>query len=147
MTLGTIKQIIEEKFPSSIEASEEVFGNPVLTVKPSDIVSICRFLKENQELCFDYLMSLTAVELPDRFDVVYHLYSITKKHYLTLKVKIDKQKCEVPSVTTVWRAANWQEREVYDMFGIQFVGHPNLQRILLESTWEGFPLRKDYIES
>lgn len=146
MTLETIKNIIEEHFPNSIEAFEEVFGKPTFTVKASDIVKICRFLKENPDLYFDYLMSLTAVEWPDRFDVVYHLYSIEKKHFLTLKIKTDKENCEVPSVTSVWNAANWQEREVFDMFGIRFDGHPNLKRILLEPTWEGFPLRKDYVE-
>ena len=141
-----IEQLLLSQFPEAVEESREISEVSTLTVKPNEIVYICAFLKENPELRFDYLMSLSAVDWPDRFDVVYHLYSIPHRHYVTLKVKVDKQKPLVPSVTSVWKAANWQEREVYDMFGIEFDGHPDLRRILLEPDWEGFPLRKDYVE-
>jgi len=79
--------------------------------------------------------------------VVYHLYSIPMKHYIVLKVRVGRDDPIIPSVTSVWNAANWQEREVYDMFGIRFEGHPDLRRILTEESWEGFPLRKDYLET
>jgi len=141
-----IEQLLLNQFPEAVEESREISEVSTLTVKANEIVYICAFLKEDAELRFDYLMSLSAVDWPDRFDVVYHLYSIPHRHYVTLKVKVDKQKPLVPSVTSVWKAANWQEREVYDMFGIEFDGHPDLRRILLEPDWEGFPLRKDYVE-
>ena len=141
-----IEQLLLDQFPGAVEESREISQVSTFTIRANEIVYICSFLKENPELKFDYLMSLTAVDWPDRFEVVYHLYSIAHKHYVTLKVRADKKSPVVPSVTSVWRAADWQEREVYDMFGIEFEGHPDLRRILLESDWEGFPLRKDYIE-
>lgn len=141
-----IEQLLLDQFPGAVEESREISQVSTFTIRANEIVYICSFLKESPELKFDYLMSLTAVDWPDRFEVVYHLYSIVHKHYVTLKVRADKESPVVPSVTSVWRAADWQEREVYDMFGIEFEGHPDLRRILLESDWEGFPLRKDYIE-
>ena len=142
-----IEQLLLNQFPEAIIESLEISEVSTLHIKPDAIVYISSFLKDDPNLGFDYLMSLSAVDLPDRFDVVYHLYSITHKHYVTLKVKADKKNPVVPSVTSVWKAADWQEREVYDMFGIRFEGHPDLRRILLEDSWEGFPLRKDYVES
>ena len=142
-----IEQAIRNHFPEAVEETSEVFGVPTLYVHPDAIVDICAFLKENAGLEFDYLMSLSAVDWPDRFDVVYHLYSVSHKHYVTLKSKIGKEQPTIASVTSVWKAADWQEREVYDMFGIEFEGHPDLRRILLEPDWEGFPLRKDYAEA
>jgi NADH-quinone oxidoreductase subunit C len=142
-----VEQIIRNQFPDAVEQSGEAFGVPVFYVKKDMIVDFCKFLKENPSLQMDYLMSLTAVDWPDRFDVVYHLNSLVNKHYVTLKVKVEKNNPVIPSVTSIWKAANWQEREVYDMFGIKFEGHPDLRRILLDENWEGFPLRKDYIET
>ncbi|HUV03652.1 MAG TPA: NADH-quinone oxidoreductase subunit C [Armatimonadota bacterium] len=141
-----IEQAVRNRFPESVEETGEISGVPTLLVRADAILDICAFLKEEPGLSFDYLMSLTAVDWPDRLDVVYHLYSILQKHYVTLKVRADRATPVVPSVTSVWKAANWQEREVYDMFGIRFEGHPDLRRILLEPDWEGFPLRKDYVE-
>lgn len=142
-----LEQAVRGRFPDVCHESPEIFGIPTLWVEPDGIVDICAFLKEDPALRFDYLMSLTAVDWSDRFDVVYHLYSIPLKHYITLKLKVDRQSPAVPSVVSVWKAADWQEREVYDMFGISFEGHPDLRRVLLEPEWEGYPLRKDYGES
>lgn len=142
-----IEQAIRNRFPDAVESSTEIGGVATLTVGAASIVDICSLLRDDQALGFDYLMSLTAVDWTDRFEVVYHLYSIPMKHYVTLKVKTDRENPSVPSVTSIWKAADWQEREVYDMFGITFEGHPNLVRILLEDDWEGFPLRKDYAAS
>ena len=139
-----MEQAIRNRFPDAVEESTEIGGVATLTVGAGAIVDICGFLRDDSALRFDYLMSLTAVDWTDRFEVVYHLYSIPMKHYVTLKVKADREQPVVPSVTSIWKAADWQEREVYDMFGITFEGHPNLVRILLEEDWEGFPLRKDY---
>lgn len=141
-----IEEAIRGQFPDAVEETSEIFGVSTLLVRADSLVNICTFLKENPRLEFDYLMSLSAVDWPDRFDVVYHLYSIQNRHYVTLKVRLDRKNPVIPSVVSVWKAADWQEREVYDMFGIAFEGHPDLRRILLIDEWEGFPLRKDYIE-
>ena len=142
-----IEQAIRNRFPDAVEASTEIGGVATLTVGADAIVDICSFLRDEPALRFDYLMSLTAVDWTDRFEVVYHLYSIPHRHYVTLKVKLAKDKPVMPTVTSVWRAADWQEREVYDMFGIEFEGHPDLRRILTDEDFEGFPLRKDFVEA
>lgn len=122
-------------------AEAEDAGELDIRVQPVAIADVCAYLKA--DFAFNYLMSLTAVDWSERFEVVYHLYSISEKHHITLRVPLSRD-TDLPSVTSVWRAANWQEREVYDMFGIEFTGHPDLTRILLEPDWVGFPLRKDY---
>jgi len=139
-----LEQVVRNAFPDAVDEASEVGGVATLTVSADAIAGICAFLRDDPAARFDYLMSLTAVDWTDRFEVVYHLYSIPMKHYLTLKVKTDRDNPVVPSVCTVWKAADWQEREVYDMFGIRVEGHRHLARILLEDDWEGFPLRKDY---
>jgi len=103
-----------------------------------------QFLKE--ELEFDYLTDITAVDYPERekrFEMVYHLFSLKNHYRIRVKTEI-KEGEKVSSMTKVWGSANWLEREVYDMFGIEFEGHPDLRRILLSDEWEGHPLRKDY---
>jgi NADH-quinone oxidoreductase subunit C len=146
ISVDTIRQTVLAKCPDTVQEAAEVSGVPSLVIEAESIVDVCAALKTDAGMKFDYLMSLSAVDWPDRFDVVYHLYSVPLKHHTVLKVKADKTHPIVPSVTSVWRAADWQEREVYDMFGIDFEGHPDLRRILLEPDWEGFPLRKDYGE-
>lgn len=136
-----------EKFADRVEDIGDISDMPSFAVPADTIVEACEYLKSEPELGFDYLMSLTAVDRTEDFEVVYHLYSIPLKHYITLKVKVGREKPAVPTVTGVWKAADWQEREVYDMFGIDFEGHPDLRRILLEQDWVGFPLRKDYVEA
>lgn len=119
-----------------------IFGRP-------DLIPACRFLKDDPDLAFDFLSDVTAVDrlqLPEsrpRFEVVYHLYSLPHKRRLRLKLRVDEGEA-VPSVTPVWETANWHEREVFDLFGIPFEGHPDLRRILMPDDWEGHPLRKDY---
>jgi NADH-quinone oxidoreductase subunit C len=118
-------------------------------VKKNALRAICNFLKTDPEFKMNYLVDVLGVDhnpsTPDspRFEVVYHLYSIPKRHRIRLKVKVSEGE-SVPTVSDIWRAANWPEREVYDMFGIVFDDHPNLKRIYLAEDWEGFPLRKDY---
>ena len=145
-TAEDTRRAVCDKFSDAIEATADVAGVPTFTVKADAIVNVCSFLKEDSRFRFDYLMSLSAVDWPDRFEAVYHLYSIALKHYATLKVKLEKANPVIATVTGVWKGANWQEREVYDMFGIKFQGHPDLTRILMDPDWEGFPLRKDYVE-
>jgi NADH-quinone oxidoreductase subunit C len=120
-----------------------------ILLAPGDLVRVCRFLRDEPEIHFDFLSSVVGVDrlnLPDsspRFEVVYHLYSLQYKRRLRLKVRVDEGE-SIPSVTGVWESANWHEREVFDLFGVPFEGHPNLRRILMPDDWEGHPLRKDY---
>ncbi|MFH1407388.1 MAG: NADH-quinone oxidoreductase subunit C, partial [Candidatus Omnitrophota bacterium] len=105
----------------------------------------CKTLKEDEKLRFDYLMCLSGVDYKEYFEVVYHLYSMERGRRAAVKVKLSREKPEVDSVSSLWKSANWHEREAFDLLGIRFNNHPDLRRILLPEDWgEGFPLRKDY---
>ncbi len=128
---------------------EAIFANGELTaiVKKEHLLPLCRFLKNDPDTQFDFLSEVIGVHYPENEDkplqVVYHLFSTTKKHRIRLKVNLAEDE-EVESVYPVWRSANWYEREAYDMVGIRFANHPDLRRILLPDDWEGHPLRKEY---
>ena len=141
-----IRGAVLARFDGKIEDAGDISGMPTFVVPADSIIDVCEFLASEPSLKFDYLMSLCGVDWEERLEVVYHLYSVSHKHYTTLKVKVGKDKPIVPTTIGVWKAADWQEREVFDMFGIEFDGHPDLRRILLEEDWVGFPLRKDYVE-
>jgi NADH-quinone oxidoreductase subunit C len=119
-------------------------GELTVTVKGEDLLSLAAYLKDEPALAFDFLSDLTGVEYEDRFEVVYHLYSIPHSHRLRVKVPLKRDNPTVPSVISVWPTADWHEREAYDLLGITFSGHPNLVRILMPDDFEGHPLRKDY---
>ncbi|MBI4008498.1 MAG: NADH-quinone oxidoreductase subunit C [Planctomycetes bacterium] len=140
-----IKKLILERFPSDVSEVENK-GELALTVKKDKIVGLSSFLKNADTLRFDALMCLTAVDAGDNgFGLVYHLFSMQKRHKLTLKVALDRDNPEIESVSSVWKAADWLEREVFDMFGIKFLNHPDLRRILLPDEWTAYPLRKDFV--
>jgi len=122
--------------------------NTATTVAASAIVDVCRFLKTETGLAFDCLSNLSGVDYPKRnvIEVVYHLYSYRYRHLFVLKVDVPRDNPVVPSVAGVWRAAEWQEREVFDLLGVTFEGHPDLRRILMPEDWPGHPLRKDFVE-
>ena len=123
----------------------EVFGERAILADPARIVELCRYLKDEEK--FNRLSSVTAVDwhpAEPRFEVVYHLHSLERNQRLRLKCRVGGSAPEIDSVTPVWRAANWYEREVFDLFGVVFRNHPNLQRLLMPTDWEGYPLRKDY---
>lgn len=137
---------LKEKFPQSILEISEFRREVTLTVKREDIVFLCTFLRDDPDFSFNFLSDLTAVDRLGRelrFDVIYHLYSLDENHRLRLKVKVEEGQ-SMPSVTSVWSAANWLEREVFDLFGIRFDNHPDLKRILMPEDWIGHPLRKDF---
>ena len=138
---------LREQFPDDVLDVVEFRDETTARVPRDRIVTICRFLRDDPATDMDYLTDLTAVDLLprlERFDVVYLLCSIQHRHYLRLKIAVRDGE-PTPSVTSVWSAANWAERECYDMFGIRFEGHPDMRRILLPDYWdEGHPLRKDY---
>jgi len=137
---------LKTKFGQAIGDASEFIGQLSINVTSEVIVAICDFLRTDKETQFDYLSDLTCVHYPTRkeapFDVVYNLYSIPKNERVRLKVQTTEE--GVDSVTGVWPAANWLEREVFDLFGVHFKGHPDLRRLLLPPDWQGYPLRKDY---
>jgi NADH-quinone oxidoreductase subunit C len=137
---------LKEKFPDSILEVTEFRNELTFIVKKEDIVRLCAFLRDDPEFSFNFLSDLCGVDYlvrKPRFDVVYNLYSISKNKRVRLKAKVDEGE-SVPSVASIWNTANWQEREVFDMLGIKFDGHPDLRRILMPEDWEGHPLRKDF---
>jgi NADH-quinone oxidoreductase subunit C len=129
--------------------TEVKFDREELTVwiDKSLIREACAILRDSSDCPFDYLCDVTAVDwFPSqpRFEVVYHLLSLSKKERVRLKARLDNESPVVESVTSVWPSANYFEREVFDLFGIRFTGHPRLERLLMPDNWEGHPLRKDY---
>ena len=136
---------LREKFASSIIEVKEFRGEVTVTVSKENITAICRFLRD--ELRYNLLTDVTAVDYlgrEPRFMVVYNLYSIPNKDRLRLKAPVAESDCTIDSMAGVWNSANWLEREVYDLMGIVFTGHPDLRRILMTDDWVGYPLRKDY---
>jgi NADH-quinone oxidoreductase subunit C len=137
---------LREKFADVVVDATEFLGQLSIRIQRSRILEVCEALKSDSETPFNYLSDLTCVHYPDNqetpFEVVYNLYSIPANERVRLKVATNGEGVE--SVTSVWPSAAWPEREVYDLFGVVFSGHPDLRRILLPPDWEGHPLRKDY---
>ncbi len=140
-------QKIKEHFENDVIEVDSPFQQDTVVLAPAALLAVAAFLKEDPELQYNTLMDLTAVDFwkrKPRFEVVYHFLSIANSLRLRLKVPGAEPEPKVDSLTSLWPGANWYEREVYDMFGIQFTGHPDLRRILLYPEFEGHPLRKDY---
>jgi len=145
-TATELAKQLKAEFGKLISKPTKFRGETTLNIAAAErIVEVCQFAKD--ELGFDYLVDISTLDHygdDPRFSVVYELSSIGHRQHLRLKTQVTEEKCEVPSVTDVWRTADWHEREAYDMMGVKFAGHPNLKRILM---WEGypyFPLRKDF---
>lgn len=144
---------ITERIQSQVElvGQHAQHGDETVQVKKEDLVRLVTWLKKDPETQFDFLVDITAVDYltyPEhkatRFEVVYHLYSMTKRHRLRIKVAVDMPHPEVDTLTGLWKTADWFEREVWDQYGIKFKGHPNLKRLLNHMEFVGHPLRKDY---
>jgi NADH-quinone oxidoreductase subunit C len=147
MTPQEIIERLKARFTGGeiLEAKAEGIPEPYVKLAPASVADAARFLRDDQDCAMDYLMCLSGMDYgKGTLGVVYHCSSVAKKHRIALKVEVPKDKPEVPSVTPVWPAANWHEREAYDLIGIVFNGHPDLRRILMPYDWEGHPLRKDY---
>lgn len=138
---------LRQRFADVIVEATEFVGQLSVRVAPSSIVAVCDFLRQDATTRFNYLTDVTCVHLPDRadapFEMVYNLYSIPANERVRLKAAVNEED-GIESVTGVWPAANWMEREVFDLFGVKFHHHPDLRRILLPPDWEGHPLRKEY---
>lgn len=161
-TAEEIFNLLKEKFDSAvIELKADKPVEPFILVNPLEVDKICLFLRDEKELQFDSLMNLSGVDDANgtkekdekgletikggTLSVYYHLESTKLRHKLTIKTSTPREKPEVVTVTEAWKGADWHEREAYDMYGIVFLNHPDLRRILMPYDWEfGYPLRKDY---
>lgn len=149
MKFEEVKNLIHKHYPTAI-LSEDLSSTPyALEIDHDLILQVCLLLHENEQTYFDSLSCLTGIDnAPEvnTMEVVYHLYSIPYDLHIALKVTMEREKPEVESVASIWKTADWHEREAYDLLGIIFRGHSDLRRILLPADWEGHPLRKDYVE-
>jgi NADH-quinone oxidoreductase subunit C len=135
------------RFPESIIETHSYRGDDTAVVRKEDLLEICQFLRDDKELLYNFMMDLTAVDYlgrEPRFEVVYHLYSLTFNRRFRIKTRVSESECSVDSIVSLWPSANWFEREAFDLYGVIFNGHPELRRILLYEDFQGHPLRKDY---
>jgi NADH-quinone oxidoreductase subunit C len=152
MVFEEINNILTNAFPESVVETIHAGLQPAVVIKKEDLWKVCEFIYTDNRLYFDFLSCVTALDNgPDKgtMEIIYHLSSIPFGHNLMLKTVFKRNQDaeplpEVPSVSQIWRTAEWHEREAYDLLGIHFVGNQDLRRILLPEDWEGHPLRKDY---
>jgi NADH-quinone oxidoreductase subunit C len=154
MNFAEIKTLLLEKFGNEVITGEDTKSlQPSLLIATDKLPEVCQFLQTCEKTYFDFLSCITGIDNgieKGTMEVLYHLYSIPYHHHLVLRVVVERNKAneplpKVPSVSHIWAAANWHERETYDLLGIEFSNHPDLRRILLPADWQGYPLRKDYV--
>lgn len=139
---GEMASKISDRFPEAVIGSTD----QAVLIKSQKLIEVMTFLKNSPETSLDYLTDLTAVDYLDYFELVYRLTSLSLNHSLVIKVRCeDRENAEVASVTSLWKGADFMEREIFDLFGIRFAGHPNMTRIFLWEGFSGHPLRKDYV--
>jgi NADH-quinone oxidoreductase subunit C len=146
---ATLHTRLKERFGEAILALDaEGAHEPAIRVRPRAIAEVTTSLRDDPELAFDCLSNQSGVDYPERgeIEVVYHLFSYRRRHACVLKVGVPRDNPAMPSVEPVWKAANWLEREIFDLLGVVFEGHSDLRRILLPEDWVGHPLRKDFVE-
>jgi NADH-quinone oxidoreductase subunit C len=144
MTVEEIGALLRERFGEKILEVKQDEKHGHVRVPADAWVEVCRFLRDDPRTKFEHCHDLTAVDWIEHFDVVVHLYSLSKKHAICVKTRTkSREDASCPSLTGVWPAADWHERETWDLLGVRFPGHPALRRILLPEDWEGHPLRKD----
>ena len=146
MSDNIILKAIKDKFPDAVQEVIEFRGETTVMLGTDTLVEVAQFCHDDEALQLNYLADLSGVDYLDdapRFGVNYVLYSIKKRHTIRLKVRVAEGE-SIPSITGVHKGAEWPEREVYDMFGVAFEGHPDLRRILMPFDWQGHPQRKDY---
>jgi NADH-quinone oxidoreductase subunit C len=148
MDTTSIHARLKERFDAAVGDCDEKAKDPSIAVAAAAIPDVGRFLRDEPDLRFDVLMNQTGVDYKakDLIQIVYHLYSYTHRHTAILKVDVPRDAAVAPSVERVWRAAEWLEREIYDLLGVTFEDHPDLRRLLMPEDWIGYPLRKDFVE-
>ncbi len=148
MSPTEIHQRLQDQHDDAITAFEADALDPFVLVKSDSIVEVCQFLHNDPDLAFDCLTNMSGVDFlkEEYIQVVLHLYSYTHRHAIVVKVNMSREEPSMPSVETIWKAANWLEREIYDLLGVVFTGHSDLRRLLMPEDWVGHPLRKDFIE-
>ena len=143
-----VAESLRRKFPEVVTGSREALGDLTVYLRELGALDVFRALHDEEEYRYDFIADITSVDYPmdpDRFEVVYILYSIPRRHRIIVKIRVPESQAVVDSVVSIWRGAEFMEREVYDMMGIQFRGHPDLRRILMPDDYdEGYPLRKDF---
>ena len=147
-TVRSVAERLQRQFPRDVLAVAEFRGDLSVTVRKTALRSVGRFLKEEPELGFDYIVHVSSVDYPtesERFEVIYEVYSIRRRQRIRIKTRTSEADGAIDSLSAVWFGANFMEREIYDMMGIRFNGHPDLRRILMPDEYEeGYPLRKDF---
>jgi NADH-quinone oxidoreductase subunit C len=145
MTAQELFDSLEKSFGDKLEHRTEFRGETTYTIAATDLSDIAKFCRD--ELSFDYLLDITSIDnfgAEPRFEIVYHLYSMPHAAHLRLKLKVSEEIGAFDTVSDIWPTANWHEREIYDMMGIKFNGHPDLRRILMWDGYPFYPLRKDF---
>ncbi len=143
-------ETVRAQLPEALQDVVNFRDETTLVVEPKDLVSVIRFLRDTPGLVYNFLSDISAVDYypdydrPGRFGVAYHIYSMLYNRRLRVKTYVEEDEPVVDSITDLWPAANWLEREIFDMMGIEFEGHPNLRRILMPKDWNGHPHRRDY---
>lgn len=148
MSPTEIHQRLQDQHAAAVTSFAADALDPFVLVKPDSIVEVCRFLHDDPDLAFDCLTNMSGVDFlkEDYIQVVLHLHSYTQRHAIVVKANVSREEPSMPSVEAVWKAANWLEREIYDLLGVVFTGHPDLRRLLMPEDWVGHPLRKDFVE-
>ncbi|HEX9916903.1 MAG TPA: NADH-quinone oxidoreductase subunit C [candidate division Zixibacteria bacterium] len=145
MTIEEITQILNNKFPEKLKIIEVTSHQPAFFIEKEILLEICKFAKQSDQLKIDFVNAIFAVDRTDSLEIVYVLFSLEKRHRLCLKAKLPRKDAEIDSVTQVWEAANWFERETSELFGIKFKGHPDPRPLLLAEDWsEGYPMLRDW---
>jgi len=137
-------ETLKNRVPEAVKEFHDETTDPYILIEPGRVREVMRTLRDEPTLGFDMLLLVTGVDRLDRFEVVYHLTSLRHGHRIALKAVLPRDDPHIGSVAEIYPAANWHERETYDLLGIVFDGHPDMRRILLPDDWEGHPLRKDY---
>lgn len=146
MTRPLMGKEVAEKITEQLPEAVLEYNESAVLIRSESVLEVCQFLRQTVGLDFDYLVNLTGVDYLDHLEVVYHLVSMKHNHSLVLKTRChNREEPSVPSVIAIWHGADFQEREVFDLLGIRFDGHPNMKRIFLWEGFQGHPLRRDYL--
>jgi NADH-quinone oxidoreductase subunit C len=141
-----ILERVKNQFGDRILEMPEQRLDPFAVVEPRAIVEVGHFIREDPELAMDCLSNESGVDYKDHIEVVYHFYSYQHRHGAVLKVKLPRDNPSVPTLENIWKSANWMEREIFDLLGVNFEAHSDLRRLLMPEDWVGYPLRKDFVE-